>query len=71
MTDEDGAAVVQELSQRACPWTDPDECAAARERAVAGISEEIPTCAVHGDHAQGSDHDALCGLGCDCETAVR
>ena len=49
MTDEDGAAVVQELSQRACPWTDPDECAVARERAVAGITDLILPCEVHAD----------------------
>lgn len=32
----------------ACPWTDPDECAMAHERSVAGVADVIPSCAVHG-----------------------
>lgn len=30
-----------------CPWTDPDECATARERDVAGVSNDTPGCATH------------------------
>ena len=41
--------VVEELSRPSCPWTDSEECATARERSVAGISDKIPTCAMHGD----------------------
>lgn len=33
-----------------CPWLDADECALARERSVAGISNDIPACPVHGPH---------------------
>ena len=44
--------------KRACPWTNPDECATARERAVAGISDEIPTCAVHGARLREEATDA-------------
>lgn len=32
-----------------CPWTSPDECAMAREREVAGVSDSIPACPVHGE----------------------
>lgn len=34
----------------ACPFdgTSPDECAAIRERSVAGVSNDIPACPVHG-----------------------
>jgi hypothetical protein len=32
-----------------CPWTSADECAAARERSVAGVGGAIPACAVHGE----------------------
>ena len=50
--------VAHERMQRACPWTNPDECATARERAVAGISDEIPTCAVHGARLREEATDA-------------
>lgn len=30
-----------------CPWTSASECAMARERSVAGVSDTIPSCAVH------------------------
>jgi hypothetical protein len=33
-----------------CPWLDADECAMVRERSVAGISDVIPACPVHGPH---------------------
>lgn len=36
--------------QPPCPWSDADECAMARERSVAGISNVIPACPVHGPH---------------------
>lgn len=32
-----------------CPWTDVEECAAARERSVAGTGAPIPLCATHYD----------------------
>lgn len=31
-----------------CDATDADECATARERSVAGVSDTIPSCPVHG-----------------------
>lgn len=31
-----------------CPYSDAGECAMARERQVAGISDVIPPCPVHG-----------------------
>lgn len=31
-----------------CAWTSADECAMAAERSVAGISDVMPTCSVHG-----------------------
>ena len=34
----------------ACPWTSADECAMARERAVAGVSDTIPACPTHGQY---------------------
>jgi hypothetical protein len=36
--------------QPACRWSDSDECATARERSVAGISNLIPACPIHGPH---------------------
>lgn len=33
-----------------CSATDADECSMARERSVAGISDTIPDCAVHGTY---------------------
>ena len=53
--------VVQELSRPSCPWTDGDECAAARERSVAGISDEIPPCVVHGGHVHDYAMSRYCG----------
>ena len=31
-----------------CPWENADECSMARERSVAGVSDVIPDCPVHG-----------------------
>jgi hypothetical protein len=33
-----------------CPYVTADECATARERDVAGISDRIEPCPVHGPH---------------------
>lgn len=33
-----------------CPWSDAQECQVARERSVAGISNDIPACPLHGEH---------------------
>ena len=36
----------------ACPYTDADECAASRERSVAGVSNDIPACPIHGAYSE-------------------
>lgn len=38
-----------------CPWTSADECAMARERSVAGKSNDIPACPVHGAYTDTND----------------
>lgn len=44
------AAAGAELDRRrGCPWTTWAECRMVRERSVAGTSNEVPECAVHGD----------------------
>jgi hypothetical protein len=40
----------EEIAPAAYPWTSADECAMTRERSVAGISDEIPPCDVHGPY---------------------
>jgi hypothetical protein len=45
-------AVEQDTCQRGCPWTSADECATARERSVAGTSDPIPSCPIHGEQAR-------------------
>ena len=39
-----------ELDTYCAYWGDADECAMVRERGVAGTSDEIPACSVHGEH---------------------
>jgi len=39
-----------EIAAVPCSWTAADECAMARERSVAGISDDIPACEVHGPY---------------------
>jgi hypothetical protein len=43
---------VARICDTRCPWDgiDRDECAMARERSVAGVSDDIPACRVHGIH---------------------
>lgn len=45
-------AVKVERTESPCPYgtTDPDECGTIRERSVAGRSNTIPDCPVHGQH---------------------
>lgn len=51
----------QPHDSRACSFgVDAQECALARERSVAGVSNTIPACPVHGPYtevADGSDRD--------------
>jgi len=42
-----------------CEWSSASECAMARERSVAGVSDAIPACPVHGEH---EDARPLCFL---------
>ena len=42
--------MTEEITTALCPWTSADECAMARERSVAGISNDIPSCDVHGPY---------------------
>jgi hypothetical protein len=44
------AGMSEEIATASCSWTSADECAMARERSVAGISDEIPPCDVHGPY---------------------
>ena len=34
----------EEVATTTCPWISADECAMIRERSVAGISNDIPSC---------------------------
>lgn len=45
---------IARIPRIACPWqgTSGDECAAARERSVAGTPNPIPSCPRHGDYPQ-------------------
>ena len=40
----------EDIATAPCPWTSADECAMARERSVAGISDDIPPCDGHGPY---------------------
>lgn len=44
-----------------CDATDADECATARERSVAGVSDTIPSCPVH-DHTVTLTSDEVSSL---------
>ncbi len=41
-----------EASEGSCPFggTTPDECSTIRERSVAGLSNDVPPCPVHGPY---------------------
>lgn len=39
----------QGVADAECGAWDADECAMVRERSVAGVSDEIPACPVHGE----------------------
>ena len=41
-----------------CLWSSATECALARERAVAGTSDEIPECPDHGRHPDAESLEA-------------
>jgi hypothetical protein len=45
----------------ACPWTNADECATARERGVAGTDAMIPDCPEHGIHPDYAFTCVACG----------
>jgi len=44
----DGSTECGDCGEARCPATTPAECAMMRERAVAGLSNDIPSCPVHG-----------------------
>lgn len=35
-----------------CPFATWEECAASRERSVAGVSDDVPDCPVHGPYVE-------------------
>lgn len=39
---------IAQAGGQGCEWSDRDECSTARERTVAGLSDTIPACPVHG-----------------------
>lgn len=50
-----GAAVGWTLTRVDCGYEYADECHGARERSVAGFSNEIPACPDHGPHPDMAD----------------